>query len=289
MLLTMQFGWLGYLFLALLFAGFAFVFAKIALQGLSAPQAVLIAGGTMLLLRFTTLDFRGFWHSASQISPEHWVRILLYGALLAAAWITFYLGLQMTNCVAVAPFALLVPVVSYLMTLIIKRSISDIPKLIMWCVLTVGVLLMGFGREHKNKTWWIPTILSPILYGLLLFGKKHYPVSGKDTIVACATLLVMCVIALVASFVVKHGDIKKLTVYHVLFAVLAAICLYYAPVCYGMTKGAPYRNVLYFVYSLWILVTILGSRLFHKERLTMVSGGGLGLIVAAIAYHNFFL
>ncbi|MBQ5431764.1 MAG: hypothetical protein IIT72_05060 [Lachnospiraceae bacterium] len=289
MLLTIHFGWLGYLALALLFAGLAFVFAKISLQGLSAPQAVLISGVTFLVLKFTTLDFKGFWNSASHISSYNWLLIILYGALLAAAWITFYLGLQMTACVAVAPFALWVPAISFVISWILKRGMPEIPRLVMWSVFTLGIFLMGFGREHKNKTWWMFTIISPILYAVLLVAMKRYPVAGRHAIIHCAILLVMCIVSLMASFLLKHGDLKKVTVYHVLFAVLSAICLYYAPICLGMAKTAEYGKPVQFVYGLWILVTIIGSRLFHREKLTVVAWVGLGFMIAATAYRIFLL
>ena len=289
MLLTIHFSWLGYLALALLLSGLAFVFAKISLQGLSAPQSVLIAGVTMLVLRFTTLDFRGFWHSIVRFSSHQWLLMIIYGVLLAVAWITFYLGLQMTDCVAVAPFALMVPVIRLVIALIIKRSIPDVPRLIMWSVFTLGILLMGFGREHKNKIWWLPTVTGPVVYALVLEGTKRYPVGGRDSIIHCGILMILCIVSCMASFLLKHGDLKKVTVYHVLFGVLAAICLHYGPVCASMATAAPYPSAVKFIYALWILVTILGCRLFHKESLTKISWGGLALLVVATACRMFLL
>ena len=96
------------------------------------------------------------------------------------------------------------------------------------------------------------------------------------------------IIAAVASVFMQHGDLKKLTVYHLLFIILGALCLHFAPICYERALGGTsFDLVIMICYALWIFVNILGARILLREIISNVSLAGLAMVTIATIWRFF--
>lgn len=279
-------GWLGLFIIAVLLAGLTAVFAKVALAGLSAPQTVLISGITILVLSFTTLSFNGFFKSACHFSQGSIIDIAVSGVLMALGFICLFMAFQITEVSSTAPFYLLIPVFIFVVKTIFLRKMPAITTLVFYVVLTVGIFMMGFGIKHKHGSWWIFALLGPaILAANELYLKKNPLGELQQT----ASMFVVVLVALILSFFIKHKDLKKITAYHVLFAIFSGIAFYYAPLALSRAKAlCSYDLWLSFFYSLWIVITVIVARFFLREKLSGVAVAGLCTIVCAYTLRLVF-
>ncbi|MQN01932.1 MAG: hypothetical protein DUD27_04630 [Lachnospiraceae bacterium] len=272
-------GWIGFFIVALLLAGFVAVFAKISLEGLSAPQTVLIAGITMLVLSFTTLSFNGFFKSAKHFSHGNIIDIIISGVLLSLGCIFLCLAFQVTEVLSTAPFYLLTAVFVYAAQAVLSKKVPGIPGLIVNIMITLGVLLMGFGIHHKHSVWWLFALVGPAFLAAQKLYVNKNPIGDLQQ---TASMFVVVLVALILSFVIHHKDLKKITAYHVLFAILAGIAFYYAPLALSRANAlCSYDLWLNLIYSLWIVITVILATIFLHEKISAVSVTGLIIIVAA--------
>jgi uncharacterized membrane protein len=281
-------GWIGYFIMALLFAGLHFVFIKKGLEGMSSGMAVAVEAAVLLLIRLSVLDFKGLLSTMSRFTGDVWGRLLIFTLVLIVAWIMFYYSLQITSEIGVAPFSLMVFPIVTIISAIRGRSLPSWQMIIILLLLIVGIFLMGFGREHRNNLWWIGAIGGPLIYALYSVFIVIYPVKMSESILEAAQLLLVVIIAAVASVFMKHGDLKKLTVYHLLFIILGALCLHFAPICYERALGGTsFDLVIMICYALWIFVNILGARILLREIISNVSLAGLAMVTIATIWRFF--
>lgn len=280
-------GWLGFFIIALLLAGLTAVFAKVALAGLSAPQTVLISGITILVLSFTTLSFNGFFKSARHFSQGSIIDLTISGVLTALGCICLLLAFQMTEVSSTAPFYLLIPVFIFVVNTFLNKKMPAVLTLVVCIVLTVGVFMMGFGVKHRHGSWWIFALLGP---AFLAADKLYLKMNPLGELQQTASVFVVVLVALILSFVIRHKDLKKITAYHVLFAILAGIAFYYAPLALSSALAmSSYDLWLRFFYSLWIVITVIIARFFLREKLSAVAVAGLCTIIAAYSIRLAFI
>lgn len=274
-------GWIGYLIIAVLLAGMNFVLIKKGLEGMSAAMAVAIEAAVLLLIRLTYLDFKGLLESMAAFSPGAWGKLLIYTLILTAGWIAFFVSLHLTSEIGVAPFAMFSFVVIAVVNCVLERSIPSWQMIIILLLLAVGIFLMGFGREHKNSLWWIGAIGGSVLIALYRILTTRYPVSIDNDIFEAAQLLIIVIVASIAAVFMRHGDFKKVTVYHLFFIVLGALCLHFAPFFYGKAlSGTSIIALVRICYALWLFVNILGAHLLFKEKMSNTGTAGLAMITA---------
>ncbi|MDD6550318.1 MAG: hypothetical protein PUF16_00870 [Lachnospiraceae bacterium] len=272
-------GWLGFFIVALVLAGCVAVFAKVSLAGLSAPQTVLTAGITLLVLSFTTLSFNGFFKSAKHFSHGSIKDIVISGVLMSLGFIFLCMAIQMTEVLSTAPFYLLVPVFVFIAETVFKKKMPAAVTLILYLAIAVGILLMGFGTHHKHGLWWLFALLGPLCLAAGHLYEKRNPLGELQQ---TAVLFIVVIVALILSFFIHHKDLRKITAYHVLFGILTGIAYYYAPIALSHAKSlCGYDIWLSFFYSLWIVVTVIIATLFLREKISAITATGLGIIIVA--------
>lgn len=271
--------WIVMFIIALALASLVAIFARTALVGLSGPQTVLISAITILVLSFTTLSFSGFWKSAKHFSQGSILDIIVAGLLMALGFSCLCIALSLTECLSTAQFYLLVPVFVFLAGVFQSRKVPAILTIIVNVMIAVGVLVMGFGIRHKHGLWWIPALLGPIFLAAERLYIRRNPLGSLETV---AAYFVVVIVAFILSLFVHHKDLKKITAYHVFFAILTGIAFYYAPICLRRALAMSTADRwLSLVYSCWMVFTLIWSIIFLREKASAGSYSGLGLIVAA--------
>lgn len=272
--------------IALLLASLVAIFARTALVGLSGPQTVLISAITILVISFTTLSFTGFWKSAKHFSQGSIRDIVIVGVLLALGFICLCIALGITESLSTAQFYLLIPVLVFVANIFFSKKLPGIVSIIINVMIAVGVLVMGFGIRHKHGLWWIPAFLAPVILAAERLYVKKNPLGKLEEV---AAYFVVVIVALILSLFIRHKDLKKITAYHVFFAILTGIALYYAPICYHRALAMCSFDVwLALIYNLWIVFTVVWAILFLKEKASVGTWSGLGLIIAAFIIRFIF-
>lgn len=278
--------WVIMFIIAVLLASLVAVFARTALVGLSGPQTVLISSITILVLSFTTLSFTGFWKSAKHFSSGSVKDIVIAGVLLALGFICLCIALGITESLSTAQFYLLVPVFVFVANIFFSKKLPGIVSIIINVLIAVGVLVMGFGIRHKHGLWWIPALLSPVILAAERLYVKKNPLGTLEEV---AAYFVVVIVALVFSLFIRHKDLKKITAYHVFFAILTGIAYYYAPLCYHRAvEMCSFDSWLWLIYNLWMVFTVIWAMLFLREKASAGTYSGLGLIVAAFIVRFIF-
>lgn len=271
--------WIIMFILAIFFASMTAVFARTALFGLSGPQTLLTASASVLVLSFTTLSFSGFFKSAKAFGKGSIEDILIEGALLAAGFVCLLIALGMAETISTACFYLLVPVAVFAVNIFLSRKIPQPAAIVINVMTLTGVLAMGFSIKHKKGLWWLPAFLSVAFLTAERIYAKANPIGRLERV---AAYFVIALIALVLSFVVRHKDLKKITAYHVLFAIFTGIAFYYGPICLHRALAISSFDLwLSLIYNLWLVFTVAFSRLFLREKGSAGTYAGLGLIAGA--------
>lgn len=278
--------WVLMFVIALLLASLLAVFARTALVGLSGPQTVLISAITVLVLSFTTLSFTGFWKSAKHFTSGSVKDIIIAGGLLALGYICLCTALGITEALSTAQFYYLVPVLVFAANVFLSRKVPGIVTIIINVMIAVGVLVMGFGIRHKHTLWWIPAILAPVILAAERLYVKKNPLGALEEV---AAYFVVVIVAFIFSLFIRHKDLKKITAYHVFFAILTGVSFYYAPICFSRAlKMSSFDVWLTLIYNLWMVFTVIWAMLFLKEKASAGTYSGLGLIVAAFVVRLIF-
>ncbi|MCR5452516.1 MAG: DMT family transporter [Lachnospiraceae bacterium] len=291
-MMDLHIGWLGYFLLAWVLFGFNFVLIKKGLEGMSGPMAVAIEAGFLFVIRLIVYGPGKFFSKITSYSPETWLRIFLFAAMIAVAWIAFFMSMRITSEIGVAPFYYLIFPVQMITGYIISRKLPDWQMIVILLLIIVGVFLMGFGRDHKHSLWWTGAIAGPVIIGLIYALRPvHFKAAENDEGITCFILLLVMIISVIAAMFMKGGDVKKVTVYHLIFIVLAGFCLYLAPVFEARATAAGSLGTLVTVCcTLWIIINLIASKFMLNEILSNVSAAGLGMIVIAyIWYYQFYL
>ncbi|HHW25316.1 MAG TPA: EamA family transporter [Bacillota bacterium] len=285
--------WLTAAVLSAVFAGLTAILAKCGIRKTSSSVATALRTIIVLIFSIIVVLIVGSQKALGEIKPASWLFLVLSGFATGASWLCYFKALSFGDVNKVAPIDKLSTVISVLLAIIIFGETNNlIFKLIGIALFGAGTYLMvekaGAAQQAKGKSWVIYALLSAIFAALTSVLAKIGITGVESNLATAIRTVVVLVMAWVVVFVKgEHkslGDIDKKELAFIALSGIAtgASWLFYY---YAVQNGI--LSVVIPIDKMSILLTVLFSRVFLKEKLSHKAKVGLALMFAGtlvIAY-----
>ena len=277
--------WLFMAVLSAFFAGLTAVLAKCGIKKTDSDVATALRTAVVLLFSWIMVFAVGSWRSIASVDAQSLVFLILSGLSTGASWICYFKALSMANVNQVAPIDKSGTILTVLLAIIIFNETQHLAvKLAGTVLLAVGVLLM-IERKQTVKTeskrgWAVYAVLSTVFAALTSVLAKigiDNVESNLGTAIRTAVVLVMAWLIVLAKG--KITEVRRVDRKEFLFLVLSGIATGASWLCYYYAIQNGVVSVVVPIDKLSIVVTVLFSYIFLKEKLSKKALAGLVLMV----------
>lgn len=269
-----------------LFAGLTAVLSKIGLKGFDSDLATAIRTSVVLVFAWVIALCFGEIPSIVNINGTSWLFLILSGLATGASWICYFKALSLGEASKVSAVDKTSLIFSILLALAIFPDERDNwwLKLIFLVLLGVGTFLMcdfKKGGDSKSKAWLIFGFLSAIFAaGTSILAKLGIDGVPSNLATAIRTSVVFLLAWLIALCRKKLPEIKKADGKTYLFLILSGLATGLSWMCYYYALKEGQVSVVVPIDKCSVLITVLFSVIFLKEKVSIRQWSGLALILA---------
>lgn len=275
--------WMIMAFLSAVFAGLTAILAKCGIRKTNSDVATALRTIVVLIFAVLMVFVVGSHGTITGISSRSWLFLMLSGLATGASWICYFKALSLGDVSKVAPIDKSSTILSVLLAIVVFGETHNLTmKLVGTALIGIGTYLMiekkRTEKDTRGKGWMIYPIGSAVFAALTSVLAKA-GISGVEsnlaTAIRTAVILVMSwgiVFAKGEQVQLKNVDKKELV-----FITLSGLATGASWLCYYYAIQNGVLSVVVPIDKMSILVTVLFSRIFLKERLT--PKGALGLVL----------
>lgn len=278
--------WMVAAIFSAVFAGLTAILAKCGIRKTNSDVATALRTIVVLIFSILMVFIVGSGHTISAINSKSWIFLVLSGLATGASWICYFKALSLGDVNKVAPIDKSSTILSVLLAIILFGETNNLAiKLIGTVLIGAGTYLMiekkMTSKEIKGSAWLIYAILSAVFAAMTSVLAK-IGISGVESNLATAIRTV--VILVMAWGIVFMKDeakhIYNITKKELLFIALSGLATGASWLCYYYAIQNGDLSVVVPIDKMSILLTVLFSRIFLKEKLSKRSAIGLGLMCA---------
>lgn len=277
--------WIITAILSAVFAGLTAILAKCGIRKTNSDVATALRTIVVLVFSILMVFVVGSQNTVTQIGGTSWLFLVLSGLATGASWICYFKALSVGDVNKVAPIDKSSTVISVLLAIVFFGETNNLPvKLVSTALIGIGTYLMIekklTGRESsKGGSWMVYAILSAVFAALTSVLAKM-GISGVESNLATA---IRTVVILVMSWWIvfaKGGQkqIPEIDKRELLFIGLSGLVTGASWLCYYYAIQNGHLSVVVPIDKMSILLTVLFSRVFLKEKLSAKAVMGLGLM-----------
>lgn len=278
--------WILFAFGSAFFAGVTAILAKIGIRGVNSNVATAIRTIVILIFSWAIVFLVGSWRTIPDLTLRTLTFLILSGLATGASWLCYFRALQLGDVNKVTPIDKSSTVLTILFAFLFLGEPVGIFKVIGMIAIAVGTYLMiarqpGGTSAPSNRRWIIYAVLSAVFAALTsILGKIGIQEveSNLGTAIRTGVVLVMAWIVVF----VTHGqrELRRIDGKSWLFILLSGLTTGLSWLCYYRALQDGPASVVAPIDKLSILVTILFSAVFLREKLTRKAAVGLVLVTA---------
>ena len=266
------------------FAALTSILAKCGIKKTYSDLAT--AMRTVVVLIFATIMVLvvGSWSTITQIEGKSWLFLVLSGLATGASWICYFKALSLGDVNKVVPIDKSSTIISVLLAIIIFGETSNLPvKLIGTALIGVGTYMMierkASEGETKSRSWFVYAVLSAVFAALTSVLAK-IGITGVES--NLATAIRTAVVLIMAWGIVfakgEHKEIRSIDKKELVFIALSGLATGGSWLCYYYAVQNGELSVVVPIDKLSILLTVLFSWAFLKEKISRKAVLGLCLM-----------
>lgn len=278
--------WILFAFGSAFFAGVTAILAKIGIRGVNSNVATAIRTIVILIFSWAIVFLVGSWRTVPDLTLRTLTFLILSGLATGASWLCYFRALQLGDVNKVTPIDKSSTVLTILFAFLFLGEPVGIFKVIGMIAIAIGTYLMiarqpGGTSAPSNRRWIIYAVLSAVFAALTsILGKIGIQEveSNLGTAIRTGVVLVMAWIVVF----VTHGqrELRRIDGKSWLFILLSGLTTGLSWLCYYRALQDGPASVVAPIDKLSILVTILFSAVFLREKLTRKAAVGLVLVTA---------
>ena len=138
--------WLFYAILSALFAAFTAILAKVGVKDVNSNLATAIRTIVILLFAWGIVFFQCTQKQLSHIDKGSLVFLILSGIATGLSWLFYFRALQLGEASRVSPIDKLSLVLTIVLAAVLLKEKVTLPIVIGTVLMTVGAMLIGFGK-----------------------------------------------------------------------------------------------------------------------------------------------
>ena len=275
--------WFLFAICSAFFAGVTAILAKIGIRNTDSTLATAIRTIVVLVFSWLLVIITGEWKDLELINWKILVMLILSGAATGASWICYFKALQLGDVNKVTPIDKSSTILTILLSFLILGETVSIFSIIGICAIGSGTFLMitkkeGSSIKTNENRWLYFALLSAIFASLTsILGKIGMQSINSNLGTSIRTMVVLLMAWIMVFLSKKQHDITKIDKKSWIFLIISGVTTGLSWLCYYKALQDGKASVVVPIDKLSIVVTIIFSYFFLKEKLTKKAGIGLVL------------
>lgn len=277
--------WITAAVLSAVFAGLTAILAKCGIRKTSSNLATALRTIVVLIFSIIMVFVVGSQQTIKEIAPVSWIFLVLSGLATGASWMCYFKALSIGDVNKVVPIDKSSTILSVLLAILIFNETNNlIVKLFGTALIGAGTYLMIEKKrvtETKNTKWILYAVLSAIFAALTSVLAKM-GISGVEsnlgTAIRTAVVLIMAWGIVLAKG--EQKQLKGLNKKELVFIALSGLATGASWLCYYYAIQNGVVSVVIPIDKMSVLITVLFSVVFLKEKMSFKSI--FGLIVMSV-------
>ena len=278
--------WLCLAFLSALFAGVTAVLAKCGIRNVPSDLATALRTVVVLFFSWVMVFVVGSQNTIGEIPAKAAAFLVLSGLSTGASWLCYFHALQLGDVNKVTPVDKSSTIITMLLAMLFLGETPTWLTLVAMVLIAVGTYLMierrSTSQQTTGKSWFLYAFGSALFAALTaIFGKVGMTEVESNLGTALRTVVVLVLAWAIVFARGQQKGIPSIDGKSWLFLILSGFTTGASWLCYygALHDEASRASVVVPIDKLSILVTILFSRVFLKERLSKKAFAGLVLLV----------
>ena len=276
--------WMMMTVLSAVFAGLTAILAKCGIQKTNSDVATALRTVVVLIFSVLMVFVVGSQGTIAEVSGKSWLFLVLSGLATGASWICYFKALSTGDVNKVAPIDKSSTILSVLLAIILFGETNNLPvKLGCTALIGVGTYLMIEKKEsaaqHNGRSWLYYAAASA-LFAALTSVLAKVGVSGVESNLATAIRTAVILVMAWGIVFVKgeQSSLKAIDKRELLFIGLSGLATGVSWLCYYYAIQNGDLSIVVPIDKMSILLTVLFSRVFLKEKLTRKAALGLSIM-----------
>lgn len=277
--------WITSAVLSAVFAGLTAILAKCGIRKTSSNLATALRTIVVLIFSIIMVFVVGSQQTIKEIASVSWIFLVLSGLATGASWMCYFKALSIGDVNKVVPIDKSSTILSVLLAILIFNETNNlIVKLFGTALIGVGTYLMiekKRATETKNTKWILYAVLSAIFAALTSVLAKM-GISGVEsnlgTAIRTAVVLIMAWGIVLAKG--EQKQLKGINKKELVFIALSGLATGASWLCYYYAIQNGVMSVVVPIDKMSVLITVLFSVVFLKEKMSFKSI--FGLIVMSV-------
>ena len=277
--------WLVAAVLSAVFAGLTSILAKCGIKKTDSDVATALRTGVVLIFSWVMVFIVGSHTSLASIEPRPLLFLVLSGLATGASWMCYFKALAMGDVNKVVPIDKSSTILTVLLAILCFNETANLAvKLIGVALLGLGIFLMiekkQAAAQESGRGWMLYAALAAVFAALTSILAK-VGISGVESNLGTAirTIVVLVMAWAVVLLQGKQKALKALDKKELLFISLSGVATGGSWLCYYYAIQNGVVSVVVPIDKMSILVAVLFSSVFLKEKLSLKALLGLGLML----------
>ena len=270
--------------LSAVFAGVTTILVKCGIRKTNSDVATALRTVVVLVFSVLMVFVVGSAGTLADISPKSWLFLVLSGLSTGASWLCYFRALSLGDVNKVAPIDKSSTILTILLAIVLFGETDNL------AVKLFGTLLIGVGTylmiekkktegETRGKAWIVYALLAAVFAALTSVLAK-VGISGVESNLGTAirTAVVLLMAWLVVLVKGEMRSLRAVPARELVFIGLSGVATGASWLCYYYAIQTGVVSVVVPIDKMSILITVLFSLLFLKERLSRKAVLGLAMI-----------
>ncbi len=277
--------WIVFAFGSAFFAGVTAILAKCGVRKTDSDVATAVRTIVVLAFSWLMVFIVGSQDLIGEVNNKTLLFLLLSGLATGASWLCYFRALQLGDINKVVPIDKSSIVLTVIMAWIFLDEQINIFSGLGIALIGAGTYFMIQKKEHsqtgvKDIRWLIYAALAAVFASLTaIFGKIGITDIESNLGTALRTIVVLIMTWLIVFIKGKQVKIKETPKRELMFILLSGIATGASWLCYYRALQDGPASVVVPIDKLSIVLTIIFSRVFLREKLSRKGFAGLAMIV----------
>ena len=278
--------WLLMAVLSAFFAGVTAVLAKCGIKKTDSDLATALRTVVVLVFSWLMVFVVGSQDTIGRIAPRSLLFLVLSGLATGASWLCYFKALSLAVVNTVAPIDKSSTILTVLIAIVCFSETEHLAvKLTGTALLAVGIYLMVerkavTGGKASGGRWLVYAVFSAVFAALTSILAKVGIEGIESNLGTAIRTVVVLIMAWVVVFVKgRQAQLRSLDRREALFIALSGIATGASWLCYYYAIQNGVVSVVVPIDKMSILVTVIFSALFLKEKVSRKAAAGLALML----------
>ena len=276
--------WITAAIFSAVFAGLTAILAKCGIRKTSSDLATALRTIVVLIFSIIMVFIVGSWDTLSGIGLTSWVFLVLSGLATGASWICYFKALSLGDVNKVIPIDKSSVILTVLFAIVCFDENNNLAvKLIGTALIGIGTYLMIQKKSvtsAKNSRTWILYAIGSAVFAALTSVLAKIGISGVESNLGTVirTFVVLFMSWLIVFIKGENKNVRSIDKKELTFIFLSGLATGGSWICYYYAVQNGILSVVVPIDKMSVLITVLFSFVFLKEKLSKKAVLGLALM-----------